>query len=53
MEKEAANNKKGLLGKFFWGIVFPAGIKDSRGVLANWFLIFDVEKERVTKIIVK
>lgn len=53
MEKETANNKKGLLGKLFWVMVFAAGIKYSRGVPVNWFLIFSVEKEIVTKIILK
>lgn len=41
------------MGKFFWGMVFAMGINDSRGVLVNWFLIFSVEKEIATKIILE
>lgn len=39
MEKEAANNKKGLLGKFFWGMVFAAGIKEDL-LIGFWFSVW-------------
>jgi len=50
MQEESASNKKRLLGKFFWEMMFAVGIRDSRGVL---YLIFSVEKEIAAKIILK